>query len=56
MYKLGQEFTYLGKKVVVVEDIRDNGCNNCAFRKAPCPGDCMSECREDGKEIIYKEI
>lgn len=59
-----ENITIGNKKIVAVEEYnKEKGCENCFFFKwGDCYdirqliGECSSDERPDGKEIIYKEV
>ena len=59
--KIGDIFTYNGKTYKVI--MNNNSCNGCAFKgnyyckkDKSITGECISFIRDDGKNIIFKEI
>jgi hypothetical protein len=60
-YPLGSTFEHDGTVLMVAEDRRDMGCNDCWFgnmdddRKCKLPH-CNKEYRADGKEVVFVKI
>lgn len=65
--KLGEIFEYEGKRLKVEEVTVFNGCINCYFEgecslagsffeQESIVGSCFPDIREDGKNVIFKEV
>ena len=60
--QIGEQFDYEGDMLEVVEE---KGCKNCYFyditfcrfgETVAITGFCSSDMREDGKDVIFKEV
>lgn len=57
---IGQKLNYFGKVLTPVERPGETGCIGCFFYTKSVPSQlyfqCSKEFREDGKNVIFKEI
>ena len=57
---IGQKLKYFGKVLTPVEKLEKTGCIGCFFYTKSVPSQlyfqCTKEFREDGKNVIFKEV
>lgn len=57
---IGQKLKYCGKVLTPVEQPEETGCIGCFFYTKSVPSQlyfqCTKEFREDGKNVIFKEV